>query len=81
MRRHILSPPAEQGRNASSISLGEALGGSVFVGLSGSIFAGLHSSVPLAATFGWVMASMVVVALAGLLFSLRIGQVRNELHA
>ena len=76
-----LSPPAEQGRNASSISLGEALGASLFVGLSGSIFAGLHSSGPLAATFGWVMGAMVLVAVAGLLFSLRIGRVPNELHA
>ena len=76
-----LSPPAEQGRNASSISLGEALGASLFVGLSGSIFAGLHSSGRLAATFGWVMGAMVLVAVAGLLFSLRIGRVPNELHA
>ena len=76
-----LSPPAEQGRNASSISLGEALGASLFVGLSGSIFAALHSSGRLAATFGWVMAAMALVAVAGLLFSLRVGRVPNELHA
>jgi MFS family permease len=76
-----LSSAAEQGRNASSLSLGEALGGSLFVGLSGSIFAVLHPSGRLEWTFGWVMAAMVGVALCGLLFSLRIGRLRNELHA
>jgi MFS family permease len=76
-----LSPAAEQGRNASSLSLGEALGASLFVGLSGSIFATLHPSGRLASTFGWVMAAMGVVAVLGLLFSLRIGRLRNELHA
>ncbi|MBA3528933.1 MAG: MFS transporter [Propionibacteriaceae bacterium] len=75
-----LSPVAEQGRNASSLQLGEALGGSLFVGLSGSIFASLHPSGQLALTFGSVMAAMALVGLTGALISLRIGRLRNELH-
>jgi MFS family permease len=75
-----LSPAAEQGRNASSLSLGEALGASLFVGLGGTIFATLHPTGQLALTFGWVMAAMGLVALAGVLCSLRIGRLRNELH-
>jgi MFS family permease len=76
-----LSPVTEQGRNASSLALGEALGASLFVGLSGSIFATLHPSGRLPMTFGWVMASMSLVALTGALLSLRIGRLRNELHS
>ena len=75
-----LSPAAEQGRNASSLSLGEALGASLFVALGGTIFATLHPTGQLALTFGWVMAAMGLVALTGLIFSLRIGRLRNELH-
>jgi MFS family permease len=76
-----LSPVAEQGRNASSLQLGEALGGSLFIGLSGSIFATLHPTGRLALTFGWVMAAMVLVALLGALMSLRIGRLHNELNS
>ena len=76
-----LSSADEQGRNASSLSLGEALGASVFVGLGGTIFAALHPTGQLGVTFGWVMAAMALVALVGLIFSLRIGRLRNELHA
>lgn len=73
-----LSPVAEQGRNASSLALGEALGGSLFVALSGSIFALLHPSGRLSATFGWVMGAMFGVAVVGALVSLRIGRLRDE---
>ena len=39
-----LSRDDEQGRNASSLQLGDALGASLFAGVSGSIFAALHPS-------------------------------------
>ncbi len=74
-----LSSVVEQGRNASSLALGEALGGSLFVGVSGTIFAGLHPSGQLHLTYGWVMAAMCAVALVGALVSLRIGRLGNEL--
>jgi len=76
-----LSPVAEQGRNASSLALGEALGASLFVGLSGSIFATLHPSGELPTTYGTVMLAMCLVAVIGALLSLRIGRLRNELHS
>jgi MFS family permease len=72
------SSAAEQGRNASSLNLYDALGSAIFVGIAGSIFAALHSTGNLALTFGFVELSMAVVALLGVLTSLRIGVVRNE---
>ena len=38
-----LSPVDDQGRNAASLNLGDALGSSIFIGVSGSIFAALRS--------------------------------------
>lgn len=76
-----LSPTLEQGRNASSLALAEALGASLAVGLGGSIFSTVHPSGQLHSTFGGVMAAMGLVALVGLVISLRVGRLRNELHA
>ena len=58
-----LSTAAEQGRNASSLNLYDALGSAIFVGIAGSIFAALHSTGNLALTFGLVELSMSTVAL------------------
>jgi MFS family permease len=76
-----LSNPAEQGRNASSLNLSDALGAGLFVGVSGSIFAALHVSGNLPLTFGTVLLSMSVLAVLAAVSSLRIGVVRNELQA
>jgi MFS family permease len=73
-----LSAAAEQGRNASSLNLYDALGSAVFVGVAGTIFAALHSLGNLALTFGLVELSMAIIALLGVVTSLRIGVVRNE---
>ncbi len=72
-----LSSAGDQGRNASSLNLGDALGSSIFIGLSGSIFAALHPGGNLALTFGTVMTVMAVVAVAAAVASLRIGTVRG----
>lgn len=74
-----LSPIVDQGRNASSLNLGDALGSSVFVGISGSIFAALHGGGNLVLTFGAVMAVMSVVALLAVAVSARVGLVPDEL--
>jgi hypothetical protein len=73
-----LSAAAEQGRNASSLNVYDALGSGIFVGLAGTVFAAFQPSGNLALTFGIVELSMAVVALLGVLTSLRIGVVRNE---
>jgi Kef-type K+ transport system membrane component KefB len=73
-----LSAAAEQGRNASSLNLYDALGSAIFIGVAGSIFAALHPTGNLALTFGVVQASMAVVALLAVITSLRIGIVPNE---
>lgn len=73
-----LSPPAEQGRNASSLQFGESLGAGLFLGISGSIFAALHPTGQLPLTFGAVLAAMSCVAVLAVWVSFRIGHIRNE---
>ncbi len=73
-----LSVPSEQGRNASSLNLSDALGAGLFVGVSGTIFAALHGTGNLALTFGAVLLAMAAIGLLAVLISLRIGPVRNE---
>ena len=73
-----LSSAAEQGRNAASLNVYDALGSGVFVGVAGTIFAALHVGGNLALTFGLVELSMAGVALLAVLTSLRIGVVPNE---
>ena len=73
-----VSPVAEQGRNASSLQLGEALGSSLFIGLAGSIFNRLRPEGNLPVAFGAVLATMSGVALLSLLMSLRVGRIRAD---
>lgn len=73
-----LSADTEQGRNASSLNLGDALGSGIFIGVCGSIFTALHPSGDLTLTFGTVMIAMVAVAIAAAALSLRIGVVRTD---
>lgn len=73
-----LSVEAEQGRNASSLNLSDALGAGIFVGISGTIFAALRPSGDLSLTFGTVLVTMSAIAVLAALASLRIGAVRNE---
>jgi len=76
-----LSRPAEQGRNASSLNLSDALGAGLFVGVSGTIFAAQRTATDLSDTFAVVLGAMAVLALLAALTSLRIGSVRNEFAA
>jgi MFS family permease len=73
-----LSATSEQGRNASSLNVYDALGSGIFVAVAGTVFAALHPSGNLTLTFGLVELSMTLVALLSVLTSLRIGVVRNE---
>jgi Kef-type K+ transport system membrane component KefB len=73
-----LSQESEQGRNASSLNLFDALGSGVFVGIAGSIFAALHPGGNLPLTFGALLLAMAGIAVLAVLTSLRIGVVRNE---
>jgi MFS family permease len=76
-----LSRDAEQGRNASSLNLSDALGAGVFVGVSGTLFAALRTTTDLSVTFAVVIGTMAVVALLAVLATLRIGAVHNELSS
>jgi MFS family permease len=76
-----LSRTVEQGRNASSLNLADALGAGLFVGVSGTIFVALRTTTDLSLTFGVVLGAMALLALLAALTSLRIGPVRNEFAA
>ncbi len=67
-----LSRQSEQGRNASSLNLSDALGSAVFVGVSGTLFAALHPAQSAPLTFGAVLLTMSAVALLAMAASLRI---------
>jgi MFS family permease len=73
-----LSATSEQGRNASSLNVYDALGSGIFVAVAGTVFVALHPTGNLTLTFGLVELSMTLVALLSVLTSLRIGVVRNE---
>lgn len=76
-----LSAQAELGANTSSLQVGEALGNSIVAGLAGTIFATMSATEAGALSgvvFGPVYAAMALVALLGLLASLRIGPVVNH---
>jgi len=73
-----LSEESDQGRNAASLNLFDALGSGVFVGVAGSIFAALHPGGNLPLTFGALLLAMTGIAVLAVLTSLRIGVVRNE---
>ncbi|SDU82091.1 Major Facilitator Superfamily protein [Microlunatus sagamiharensis] len=75
-----LSSEDAQGRNGSSLNLGDALGSSVFVGLAGTLFGALHPGGDLSLTFGVVLLSMSVVAVLSLLASLRVGHLSDPVH-
>ena len=76
-----LSRDAEQGRNASSLNLSDALGAGLFVGVSGTLFAALRTTTDLSVTFAVVIGAMGVLALLAVLTTLRIGPVSNEVSS
>ncbi|WP_169337838.1 MFS transporter [Propionicicella superfundia] len=76
-----LSGDAEQGRNNSSLQVGEALGNSLFSGLAGTIFAAVHASWPVSSTFGAVIGAMAGVGLALVILTMRLGPLANEASA
>jgi hypothetical protein len=73
-----LSRVSEQGRNASSLNLSDALGSAVFVGVSGTLFATLHPVTEAPLTFGTVLLTMSAVALLAVATSLRITPLRDS---
>ena len=72
------STDAQQGRNASSLNLGDALGSGLFVGISGSVFTALRGHGALSTTFGSAFLVMAVVALLSVAASTRIGRVPHS---
>lgn len=76
-----LSSDTDQGRNNSSLQVGEALGNSLFSGVAGTIFAAVHLTWTAPHTFGMVLGAMAVVGVLLVLASTRLGPLRNEASA
>jgi len=72
-----LSRVTEQGRNASSLNLSDALGSAIFVGVSGTLFAALRPAAEPPSTFGTVLITMAVIALLAVAASFRITPLRE----
>jgi MFS family permease len=72
-----LSRVTEQGRNASSLNLSDALGSAIFVGVSGTLFAALHPVREVPFAFGSVLLTMSAVALLAVAASFRITALRD----
>jgi MFS family permease len=70
-----LSRPEQQGRNASSLNLFDALGSGVLVGVAGTVFAALTKGDDLPVAFGTLFTTMAAVGLLAVLTSRRIGPV------
>lgn len=73
-----LSSDADQGRNNSSLQVGEALGNSMFSGVAGTIFAAVHTTWAAPATFGAVLGAMACVGALLVLASTRLRVLPNE---
>ena len=68
-----LSPPREQGANASALQVSDALGSIVLIGTAGAVFAGFATrGVHGAAPFLVIDAVMAVVCIAGALAARRV---------
>ncbi|GAA1430392.1 MFS transporter [Microlunatus lacustris] len=68
-----LSRVAEQGRNASSLNLSDALGSALLVAGAGTVFAALSRGGNLPTAFGTLLLAVTAVSLLAVLASLRIG--------
>jgi MFS family permease len=73
-----LSAPLAQGRNNAALQVSDSLGSSVLVAVAGTIYAAWHSTGQLAVTYGFLMASMAVTALVGVLAANKIGPLRDS---
>lgn len=71
------STAAQQGRNSSSLQVGEALGNTILVGIAGTVYATLHTLAGLQVTFTVLMAAMTLFTLLGALVSTRIGVIAS----
>jgi MFS family permease len=73
-----LSHPDQQGRNASSLNLSDALGSAIFVGVSGTMFSVLHPRAEQALAFGAPLLGMAALSLLAALATLRIGALKPD---
>lgn len=72
-----LSPTAQQGRNNASLQSAEALGTSLFTAFAGTLFAWALTRLTVGPMFALTLAAMLVLALAAVVASVRIGEVRD----
>jgi hypothetical protein len=71
-----LSPPAEQGRNAAALQIGDSLGGVLGIGAAGAVFAALHD--PGAGDGDVYTLIWVGLGVTGMLSALAAGRIVSE---
>lgn len=72
-----LSETHEQGRNTSSLQVAEGMGSALLTGLAGTIFALWHGHGPKGDAFGTIFTVLMVLCLAAVWVSRRIGNIPN----
>ena len=76
-----LSPSFEQGRNQSSLQVAESVGNSVVTAVVGGIYTALLFAEPEKLGYSVALAATLLVAVAAVGFSRRVGHIHNDLLA
>ncbi|MCA0251255.1 MAG: MFS transporter [Actinobacteria bacterium] len=76
-----LSSSFEQGRNQSSMQVAESVGNSVVTAVAGGIYTALLLAKPAELSYSAALAMTLLIAIAAVFLSLRIGRIRNDLLA
>lgn len=74
-----LSPSFEQGRNQSSLQVAESVGNSVATAVVGGIYTALLFTEPERLGYSLALAATLLVAIAAVAFSRRVGHIHNDL--
>jgi hypothetical protein len=74
-----LSPSSEQGRNQSSLQVAESVGNSVVTAVVGGIYTALLFAEPEKLGYSLALAATLLVAVAAVAFSRRVGHIHNDL--
>lgn len=76
-----LSSAFEQGRHQSSLQVAESIGNAVITAVAGGIYTALLLSRPEKLAYVAALSATLVLSLAAVAISRRIGRIQNELHA
>ncbi|AQP44999.1 MFS transporter [Tessaracoccus flavus] len=76
-----LSTQFEQGRHQSSMQVAESIGNAVITAVAGGLYTALLAAEPQKLSYTTALSATLVLSLAAVVLSRRIGRIANELHA